>query len=67
MSTVVKLDVTGPGGRTQITVERGEEIAAIGEAIGMLLATRGSKLREAINTVRLVAELLEAPEPERES
>lgn len=59
MSTRVKIDVTGPGGTTQINVERGEELAALGEALAMLLATRGSKLQAAIAEARRVAELLE--------
>jgi hypothetical protein len=52
----ISVTVKSDKGTTTVTILHDDEMAALGEAIGVLIATRGAGLPEALATARAVLE-----------
>jgi hypothetical protein len=60
MAVEIRIEVVTDPGETTITIQHADEMTALREALGVLLASRGSRLVEALTVAREVLDVFDA-------
>lgn len=63
MSTEIRIDLTSDKGETELRIERDDEVAAVAEAVGLLIATRAGRLGEVLLATYAVLDAFNTARP----